>query len=347
MNMKKEERLESFFSNIAHTFFLEELNEQNYKYFMEVIPVYIKIQLDIEDVSFVFEDIPDNTFGRYIYSKKQVELSNSRFAYRGDDLVQNLKQIFDLLITSYHELYHALDFRAPKGDRHFLNQALALEHIIKFIPEHKEMYESIKNALYHNSRVETFARQGAANCAVKFIDKLKTYAKQNIQVTEKEQQEYELVKECVSARQNGEDFLYPQISENGRIFIEANIKMNVFDGLFEFEQKQEKQLTNLHCTNEMTYGHIVNKDLETISEKILNGEIQVGETELVDITESQLHNIFYNETTAHNLRQYALTTKDDYIIYSVEDRLDYAKSKHNICKKNHHNIDSTNEKNTI
>ena len=347
MDMDKEERLESFFSNIAHTFFFEELNEQNYKYFMEVIPAYIKIQLDIEDVPVIFEDMTDTIWGRYLYSKKQVKLSSARFAYRGDDLLENLKQIYNLVTTTYHELYHALDFRAPKGDRHFLNQSLALEHLIKFIPEHKEMYEKIKNALYHNSRVETFARQGAANFAVKFIDELKSYAKQNIEVTEKEQEEYQLVKEYVTAIQNGKECPRPQISENGRIFTNANLQIQVFDSLFELDQKQERQLTTFHSANEMTYGHIVNQDLEAISEKILNGEIQVGETELLDITESQLHNLFYNETTAHNLRKYALNTKDDYIIYSVEDRLDYAKSKHDHLQENQYDINNTNEKNTM
>ena len=79
---------------------------------------------------------------------------------------------------------------------------------------------------------------------------------------------------------------------------------------------------------------MANKDLEELSEKILNKEIEASEDMIFDLAYSLMHKNFYNETTANNLLQHATNTKDEYIKNTVEYDIQLAKEKHSPIKTN-------------
>ena len=328
MDMDKEARLKSYIENIGQVFFRGNWSPEDYKYLTQVIPAYLKIQLDIEEIPIEFRELPEDTLGGYRFLKKEIELSSKQCTYKSDDMVQNIEQLFNLVVTASHELYHALDFRAAKSERGFEDKYPALQHLANFKPENKEKYDLLQKAIYFNSRVETFARQGSLKVAQGFIEDLKAYAKAHVKATEKEQQEYQLVKDYTTAKGKGEDVQFPQISPEGLAFVQTNVKMGIFENLWEGENFAEDLNKNLHTANEMAYSQMANKDLEELSEKILNKEIEASEDMIFDLAYSLMHKNFYNETTANNLLQHATNTKDEYIINTVEYDIQLAKEKH-------------------
>lgn len=343
MEMNKEERLKSYFDNIAGVFFRGIWSHEEYEYLIQVIPAYLKIQLDIEEIPVEFRELPDQTIGGYRFLKKEIEISKNHFAYRSDDMPKNVEQIFDLIVTASHELYHALDFRAEKGERDFEDKCTAFKHLAEYKPEHKDMYDKLQGALYYNSRVETFARQGSLKIAQKFIEDLKAFAKTNVKATETELQEYQLVKEYAAAKAKGEDVHFPQISSDGLAFVQTNVKMGILENMWEGENFAEELNKNCHCASEMAYSHIANQDLEELSEKILNKEIEATEDMMFDLSDSQKHKNFYNEKTINNLLQSAKETENDYIIYTVEYSIQLAKQKHSLNKDNESDFNTKKE----
>ncbi|MFQ6749468.1 MAG: hypothetical protein ACLRFR_01330 [Clostridia bacterium] len=328
MDMNKDERLKSFFNNIADVFFRGNWCQDEYEYLIQVIPAYLKIKLDIEEIPVVFKDLPETTIGQYKPFKKEIEISQNCYSYKTDDMPQNIEQIFNLVVTISHELYHALDFRMQKGTRNFEDKCSALKHLSEHKPQNKEIYDALQGAIYYNSRVETFARQGSLKVAQGFIEDLKAYAKAHVKATEKEQQEYQLVKDYAAAKGKGEDVQFPQISPEGLAFVQTNVKMGIFENLWEGENFAEDLNKNLHTANEMAYSQMANKDLEELSEKILNKEIEASEDMIFDLAYSLMHKNFYNETTINNLLQFAQNTEDEYIINTVEFNIQLAKQTH-------------------
>ena len=116
--MTREERIKSYQNNIFGAILDPKgISQENFEYLLEVIPTYLKMVLNIEEVQINYCNL-DGYYGEFTQNTNTIELSQGYFTYK-DNEWDNILILEDLIQFCTHELYHVYDFRYRFNDQFF------------------------------------------------------------------------------------------------------------------------------------------------------------------------------------------------------------------------------------
>ena len=144
--MTREEKIKSYQENIFNAILDPKgISQENFEYLIDVIPTYLKIVLDIEDMEISLDDIVVG--GNFNRLTNKITISKD-YAQFKENNVDNILSLANLIQVCSHELYHALDAKELKtsnSNREYLGQKyIGVANLATFIPSKMQEYLDLR-----------------------------------------------------------------------------------------------------------------------------------------------------------------------------------------------------------
>lgn len=314
IELTREERIKSYQNNIFGAILDPKgISQENFEYLLEVIPTYLKMVLNIEEVQINYCNL-DGYYGEFTQNTNTIELSQGYFTYK-DNEWDNILILEDLIQFCTHELYHALDTRElDKNNSTREHQAWQHQEGIKklslFFPEKEQEYNKFTKAMYAISRSECFARQGALLMLQNFGQDMESFVVEKIRGKNLWEQIQQIQEYFENAKKYGDYENRPNVEQDAWIAFSMMAKCDLFENKRRFELDREKSIMELAVLKKNILPEI-KEDLLKASEIIKNSDNQMyDEKTLMYIASTQDLSDFYNEKTLNNFIEYANKNPD-------------------------------------
>ncbi|MBQ4535295.1 MAG: hypothetical protein IJA22_00555 [Clostridia bacterium] len=317
--MTREERIKSYQANIFGAILDPKgISQENFEYLIDVIPTYLKIMLDIEEVQIKYCNL-DGYYGEFIPNKNTIELSQGYFTVK-DNEWDNILILEDLIQFCTHELYHALDTRElDKNNSIRENQSWQHQEgvgkLSLFFPEKEQEYNKFTKAMYAISRSECFARQGALLMLQNFGQDMESFVVEKIRDKNLWEQIQQIQEYFENAEKHGDYETRPNVEQDAWMASNMMAKCDLFEDKRRFEVEREKSIMELAFLKKTMLSEI-KEDFLRASEIIKNSDNQTyDEKTLMYMASTQDLSDFYNETTLNNFLRYAIENNQKGLLY--------------------------------
>ena len=306
--MTRQEKIKSYQENIFSAILDPKgISKENFEYLLEVIPTYLKIVLNIEEVDVVYEELRDN-YGEISTLEDGIRLSKNYFSYKEEE-TDNVILLADLIQNCTHELYHAIDHREQNfsysvREYQCWRHQEGVRQLSNFFPEKQKEYNNFAWAMYAISRNECFARQGGLIMLQDFVKDMKTFVITKYSGKGLGEQ-VEQIDKYIQQVQNSNNYEnIPNAVPDVWALNNVISKCAIFETKVEFEEEKEKEIMKLSDFKKGMLGEI-KEDLYKVSEIINADKTQnFDEKMLLYIATIQELEEFYDKKTLDNLIQY-------------------------------------------
>ena len=307
--MTREEKIKSYQENIFNAILDPKgISKEDFEYLTEVIPTYLKIVLDIEDMEISFDDIEGGNFNR-LTNKITISTDYAQFK---ENNIDNFLSLANLIQVCSHELYHALDAKELKtsnSNREYLGQKyIGVANLATFIPSKMQEYLDFTDAMYLLSRSECFARQGALLMLKNFVNDMKNYVVDDLSSHKDLLPQWEqLIQYEQEVLEHGDNGNCPEVEPLAWEYYEKITQFSRLGTFVQYEEQKEKENMQQAILKKSLLP-LIKQDLLQVSELILKNskfESFASEEEVEWFVATQDISELYDERILNNLLTYS------------------------------------------